>query len=178
MPIRQRFAVLSAMLLGLALAAPSAWAQFASTLEGTVIDPSGAVVPGATVTITNEATGVSQSGLTTTAGYYRFPALPGGMYTIKVTIQGFAKWTNEHVRLEFPLAQLLEQQRSGLVPAEVDSDHADLALRVLCNDLPPHAIELVFLSRYEDQVAILARQQMGKCLADAARRAGDQGQAA
>jgi len=100
MPIRQRFAVTSALLLGLAVSGPSAWAQFSSTLEGTVSDPSGAVVPGAAVTTTNEATGVSQSVPTTTAGLYRFPALPGGVYTLKVSLQGFKTWTREHVRLE------------------------------------------------------------------------------
>ena len=79
---------------------PPAWAQFASTLEGVVTDPSGAVVPAATVTITNEATGVTQSGYTTSAGYYRFPALPGGLYTLKITLQGFKTWAREKVRLE------------------------------------------------------------------------------
>jgi len=88
------------LLLGLAVSGPSAWAQFSSTLEGTVSDPSGAVVPGAAVTTTNEATGVSQSVPTTTAGLYRFPALPGGVYTLKVSLQGFKTWTREHVRLE------------------------------------------------------------------------------
>jgi hypothetical protein len=79
---------------------PTAWAQFASTLEGVVTDPSGAVVPAATVSITNEATGVAQTGYTTKAGYYRFPALPGGYYSLKVSLQGFKTWSREKVRLE------------------------------------------------------------------------------
>jgi hypothetical protein len=100
MPIRQRVLVTGVLLLALAFAGPSAWAQFASALEGTVTDPSGGVIPGANVTITNEATGVSQTVQTTSAGYYRAPALPGGMYTIKVSIQGFKGWVREHIRLE------------------------------------------------------------------------------
>jgi carboxypeptidase family protein len=100
MPIRQRFVVTSALLVVLGLACPSAWAQFSSALEGTVTDPSGGVVPGASVTITNEATGVSQTIQTTSAGYYRAPALPGGLYTVKVAIQGFKGWVREHIRLE------------------------------------------------------------------------------
>src|SRR6266850_3977238 len=84
MPNRQRFVVTGALVVVLGLACPSAWAQFASAIEGTVTDPSNAVVPGATVTIANEATGVAQTGHTTSAGYYRFPALPGGVYTLKV----------------------------------------------------------------------------------------------
>ena len=99
MPIRQRLLFTSALLVVLGLASP-AWAQYSSTLEGTVSDQSGAVVPGATVTTSNEATGVTQHVLTTSAGYYRIPALPGGVYTIKVTFTGFKNWTRNNVRLE------------------------------------------------------------------------------
>ena len=62
MSIGKRVVVGGALLLTLSLVAPDAWAQFASTLEGTVTDPSGGVVPAATVTITNEATGVTPHG--------------------------------------------------------------------------------------------------------------------
>src|SRR5262245_15737941 len=95
-----RRVVLGVLLMTLSLVGTPTWAQFASTLEGIVTDPSGGVVPAAAVTITNEATGVTQTGSTTTAGYYRFPALPGGLYTVKVSVQGFKTWSREHVRLE------------------------------------------------------------------------------
>jgi hypothetical protein len=100
MPQDKRLVVVASIFAAMILAGAPAVAQFASTLEGTVTDPSGAVVPAATVTITNEATGVSQSGYTTKAGYYRFPALPGGYYTLRVTLQGFKSWVRERVRLE------------------------------------------------------------------------------
>ena len=88
-----------ALLVAFSLARP-AHAQFASSIEGTVSDPSQAVVPGAAVTIANEATGVTQNVRTTSAGYYRFPALAGGIYTVKVSLQGFKDWVREHIRLE------------------------------------------------------------------------------
>src|SRR5687768_1616676 len=100
MPSGKRLLVVGALVAVSAFSAPAAWAQFASAIEGTVTDPSGAVVPGATVTIANEATGVTNTGQTTSAGYYRFPALPGGVYTVKVSLQGFKTWQREHVRLE------------------------------------------------------------------------------
>jgi hypothetical protein len=96
----RRLAVAGALVAFLALNSQEALAQFASSIEGTVTDPSGAVVPGATVTNTNEATGVTQTVHTTSAGVYRFPALGGGHYTVKVTIHGFKPWMREHVRLE------------------------------------------------------------------------------
>ena len=118
MPIRQRLLFTCALLVVLGLARPS-WAQYSSTLEGTVSDQSGAVVPGATVTTSNEATGVTQHVLTTTAGYYRFPALPGGVYTVKVSLGGFKNWTREHVRLEST------QTRAVNVTLEVGSATAE-----------------------------------------------------
>jgi hypothetical protein len=60
-----------------------------SQISGTVRDTSGAVVPSATVTLTNEATGVSQKQGTTEAGVYAFPAIHAGAYTIRVEAAGF-----------------------------------------------------------------------------------------
>src|ERR1700757_5205022 len=60
----------------------SVFAQNTSSLEGTVTDPTGAVVPNATVTIKNEETGASQSFQTKDSGYYRFTILPAALFTI------------------------------------------------------------------------------------------------
>jgi GT2 family glycosyltransferase len=57
----------------------TAFAQGTSTLTGTVTDPNGAVVSGATVTATNVATNVSTTTQTTDAGVYRFPTNPFGL---------------------------------------------------------------------------------------------------
>jgi hypothetical protein len=119
MSLDRRVAFGTALLVVLSLVGPRAWAQFASTLEGVVTDPSAAVVPAATVTITNEATGVTQTGYTTTAGYYRFPALPGGLYTLRVSLQGFKTWARERVRLEST------QTRAVNVSLEVGSANSE-----------------------------------------------------
>jgi hypothetical protein len=67
-----------------------AFAQMStSEITGTIRDSSGAVVPGAVVTATNEATGVSYRQNTTPAGLYAFPALPPGSYTVQAEMQGF-----------------------------------------------------------------------------------------
>src|SRR5262249_15791809 len=59
-------------------------------LTGTVADPSGALVPNATVEITNTATGIKTTTKTGGDGLYRFNNLPVGNYDIKVTAGGFA----------------------------------------------------------------------------------------
>jgi hypothetical protein len=63
-------------------------------ISGTVTDSSGAVVPGATVTITSEATGVARPPITTSStGHYVSDGLPAGAYTIAVEARGFRKTT-------------------------------------------------------------------------------------
>ncbi len=60
-----------------------------SRIVGTVKDVNGAVVPGATVTVKNEATGATQTQNTTGAGLYAFTELAAGTYTVTVEKQGF-----------------------------------------------------------------------------------------
>src|SRR5271155_5787244 len=58
-------------------------------LSGRVTDPSGAVVPGASVVISNLQTSIKQSVETNRAGLYRFPVLTPGSYSIAATLKGF-----------------------------------------------------------------------------------------
>src|SRR5438876_10315350 len=60
-----------------------------SNITGTVRDTQGAVVPGATVTAKNDATGVAGTQTTNDSGLYAFTSLPVGNYTITVEKQGF-----------------------------------------------------------------------------------------
>ena len=76
-------------------------AQSASTatIVGQVLDPQGAVVPNATVTATNTATGVGRSVVTTSTGNYTIPNLPPGTYEVKVEEKGFATGVTKNVAL-------------------------------------------------------------------------------
>src|ERR1700745_1351150 len=56
---------------------------------GTITDPSGAVVPNATVTLKSNDTGATQTRTTNAQGAYRFSLLAPGTYTISVTASGF-----------------------------------------------------------------------------------------
>lgn len=70
-----------------------------ATITGTVTDISGAVVADATVTITNEGTKVQSSRQSNNIGSYDFPALPTGIYTVKVTRDGYAAYTVQKIEL-------------------------------------------------------------------------------
>jgi len=69
------------------------------TLNGTITDPAGAVVPGATVVATHNATGVESKTTSTSSGTYTLPYLPAGTYTIRVNAPGFQTSTAENVIL-------------------------------------------------------------------------------
>jgi hypothetical protein len=56
---------------------------------GKIVDPSGAVIPGAAVKLTNEATGVENTTESDKDGNYGFPSVPVGDYTIEYSATGF-----------------------------------------------------------------------------------------
>jgi len=82
-----------------AILALPALAQFRSSIEGTVTDQSGGVVPDALVTLTNNDTGISTSGQTNSEGLFRFPSLAPGHYQLTGTKQGFSTVKQENIIL-------------------------------------------------------------------------------
>src|SRR5438874_6028189 len=82
------------------LASPAGAQGTTSRVLGTVTDQTGAIVPGATVTLTNEATGVSFNTVTTGAGTYTFEAIQVGTYSLVVELQGFKKFLSTGNRVE------------------------------------------------------------------------------
>ena len=97
--------VFAVVLVG--LGATPGWAQGTAELSGRVVDPSGAVLPGVSVTITNEATAATRSTVTNETGSYRFSGLPPGVYTMEVVLAGFA--TARFERLELRVAHPARQ---------------------------------------------------------------------
>src|SRR5918995_2135480 len=69
-------------------------------ISGVVTDQQGAAVPGATVTVRNEATGVDTVLVTNAAGAYTTPPLVLGRYTVAVELIGFKKAVSEGMLLE------------------------------------------------------------------------------
>ncbi len=65
-----------------------------SSISGTVLDKSGAVIVGAKVTLKNEATGIVQEAKTTASGTYSFASLHPDSYTVSVEMPGFNKWVS------------------------------------------------------------------------------------
>jgi len=83
----------------LLLCSSAAFAQFSSSIEGSVTDSTGAIVPGAKVVLTGTDTGVTSTTKSNSAGFYKFPTLGPGSYKVTVMVQGFASETEENVIL-------------------------------------------------------------------------------
>ena len=83
----------------MAFACATASAQFNASLSGTVFDPTKAVIPGATVTLTNTATQQKKTTTSGAAGTYSFSELPPGNYAVQVTAAGFQQNLTSNVSI-------------------------------------------------------------------------------
>ena len=100
------------------LASPLLYGQATGAFSGTVSDKAGAVISGASVRITSQATGLTREGKTDDSGHYLVPLLPVAFYTIHVEAQGFAPAEQKDVRLQ------VDEQRElnfTLQPASVST---------------------------------------------------------
>jgi hypothetical protein len=92
--------VLSIVFLGLALSVHAGAQTATGAIYGTVTDPSGAVVPGATLTVTNIHTNVSKIAISDGSGNYTFPVLMPSDYKMSSTAAGFKSQTQTGIRLD------------------------------------------------------------------------------
>src|SRR5437763_574170 len=92
---------IAVLLIALMLLASAAFGQTtgAATIVGTVTDSTGALIPGAKVTVVNTETGFTFDGLTNNEGYYYVPYLRPGIYNITIEAQGFKKYLREGIEL-------------------------------------------------------------------------------
>jgi len=84
--------LLVAFLTLAALASRSAQAQTTAVLSGTVYDPTGAAIPGAAVTLRNQTTAAERQTVSNGSGFFSFPAVVPGTYTIHIETAGFQAW--------------------------------------------------------------------------------------
>jgi carboxypeptidase family protein/TonB-dependent receptor-like protein len=96
----QQFCMIAFLCCCLPLTLANAQSAASAQISGTVVDPQGAVVPGAKVTATNSATGVQRSVNTTSTGNYTIPNLAPGTYSVKVEAKGFASGGTENLQLK------------------------------------------------------------------------------
>ena len=85
-----RMSILAVLLVG--LGGLTAFAQFSSGIEGTVTETSGAVVPGAKVSLKDVQIGVTKETTSNQSGYFRFDSISASTYDVEVQLTGFKSW--------------------------------------------------------------------------------------
>jgi outer membrane receptor protein involved in Fe transport len=114
------------------------WSQVANTgsVQGTVGDQTGAMVPAATLNLRNVATGATQTAQSDTSGTFRFPIVPVGRYTLTSTKTGF----KSYVHAEFPVYS------ASPVTLDISLAIGETAEQVSVSGVPP-AIDTVTASQ-------------------------------
>jgi hypothetical protein len=147
----------------LALASPAlAQSQAANgSIEGTITDTSGGVLPGVTVTVTNVDTGTERSVVTSEKGLYRAPLLPLGTYRVVAELPGFKKFEQGGITLSVGQTAtvnatmsvgavsetiIVQAQSPLLEPARIDIGHT-------MTDLEVHNLPLVARNPYNFALA-------------------------
>ena len=144
--------LVTSTLILLTIAATVAVAQTGtSRITGRVVDAKQASIAGASVTITNEATRVTQTQTTTEAGLYSFDSLPVGNYTITVEQSGFKKFqsTGNQLEVNTPLtvdAALEIGQVSEVVTVQGGAEQLQTANATIGNVVEQKAIETLPLN--------------------------------
>ena len=114
MSLFSRLLSLFCLVLGLAYSSSSLQGQTGSaTLSGTVVDQTGARIPGAAIEITNDKSHDARKAKSNSDGIYNFSSLPPGTYTMTIECKGFS---TEH--------------RTGVVLHPADTRNLDLQLKV------------------------------------------------
>lgn len=148
------------------LLAPVYAQKITGTISGVVTDPSGAVLPGATVQITNVATGLVRNVVTNDMGEYTAPDLINGVYTIVVKQANFKEGVVKNVELhvastalvnvQLQLGNTAEQVTVEANAIQVQTDNAELGEVVVgkqVTDLPMNGSNFVGLTQIQPGVS-------------------------
>jgi hypothetical protein len=99
------------------------------TITGTISDPAGAVVAGATIEARNVGTGIVYPGASSGTGNYTLAQLPAGTYEVTVTVAGFKKYVRPNIDL--PVAQVVRIDAALEVGASTESVTVEAAAPLL-----------------------------------------------
>ena len=117
-------------------AARGALAQANAGITGTVTDQSGAVIPDANVTVTNEGTSVSSKTATSSAGTYSVTGLIPGAYSVTIEKTGFKKSVQNHVNIEVSTTSTINFSiTNGAVNETVEVEASSIALNTTAPQL-------------------------------------------
>ena len=120
------------------------WAAANGSLSGTLKDPSGAVVPGATITLVNTALKSEYKAISNREGFYSFPTLPVGRYNLTIEVTGFKTQLKMNLMVDTDAALRVDAVLSlGKRSETVTVEATGTALEVQVDTVATHLGELV-----------------------------------
>ena len=132
----RRFRAGLRMMFCLAMLTSGAFAQAVAGLSGTITDASGATIAGATVTILNKATGVSQKTVTSSAGVYAVSGLLPGRYQVTAEEAGFKKEVRDNIPIEIGAQSTISiAMATGNADETVNVDASSITLNTVSAQL-------------------------------------------
>lgn len=124
------------VLLGILTVLPGAFGQGGNvTITGTVTDPSGAIVPGAKVTVTQKNTSAVRTNTTNSNGQFNFTALPPTTYTVAVQAEGFKQYVQDVVLLADQIRDMDVHLQVGAASQQVTVEESSVAVNTVSQEL-------------------------------------------
>jgi hypothetical protein len=141
-------------------ARPASGQVLYGSMVGTLTDQTGAVVPKATVTVTNASTGLSRQATTNDTGYYSIPNLLEGVYDLSVSASGFKPYVQNGIRVSINAVTRVDAAiQVGALSEEVRVEATTAALQTTKSDvsasLDTPALENLPLSGYRNFQSLL-----------------------
>src|SRR5258708_6221410 len=131
--LKQRWCLV-ALLVSLSM--PALAQRSTGTIRGTVSDSSHGVIPGASVTVKNEATGFNRTVITNSQGIYSFPDMPVGTYRIEVDLTGFKSAVRTKVVLNVAEDRSVDMElATGAITEQVSVEANALAVKTVGGDV-------------------------------------------
>lgn len=109
-------------------------------ITGTVLDPSGAVVPGAKISATEKSTGVTRTAVSNSSGQFNISSLPPGTYTVKIEAKGFSQSIQSFTLLADQVRDLNAHLQVGAQNQQVTVEAATVAVDTV-NPVLSHVME-------------------------------------
>ncbi len=122
------------------------------TIQGTVLDPNGAAVPGAVITLKNSATGFERSVSSNSDGFFTAPLLPLGRYQVATSASGFGRSILENVEVNIGQTlnlriELKVGQTEETVDVSAESESVEIARTELSTQLNQRSVENLPINR-------------------------------
>ncbi len=170
-----RLNLLFSSVLLVPLSSPMLYGQLESgAIQGTVTDQTGAVIPNAKVTLTNEGTAFTLFTVTAAGGTYAFTPIKIGTYTVEAEFQGFQKEIRPHITVNVQQQVIVDfTLRPGLVTQTVEVTSAVPLLQTQnpsvgqviggrqVNDLPLNGRNFTFLAQLSAGVTMMQQDSRG-----------------